>query len=164
MKNQSKTIVCFKIARGGSFNNAGYLHYKAYTQPKDVVNNNQVNLFVNPENWFEIKKRIGDRPNLNEKFDLYDNGGWEFFNKIGMPVGELYYFDANRNPICSVESVESGEFRMEFDGDYNTWYCTDIENCDESELEAIIKEGRDNVERAKELMLEKGFAPAGWYE
>jgi len=151
------------VTRGGRFHNQGHLVYKSWVTPQDVIKYNDSNLFTNPKNWFEIKKRIGDRPNLNEKFDLYDNGGWEFFNKIGMPVGELYYFDANQNPICSVKEVESGEFRMEFDGDYNTWYCTSIEDCNEHELQAIIDKGCDNVERAKELMVENGYAPAGWY-
>lgn len=78
--------------------------------------------------------------------------------------GELCYFDSSGHELCPFDDVASGEFRMEFDGHYNTWYCTDLEKCDESELKAIIEANADNVERAKELMVENGYVPEGWYE
>lgn len=78
--------------------------------------------------------------------------------------GEMCYYDSSGCQLCPVSDVDKGEFRMEFDGHYNTWYCTDIEKCNESELNAIIEANADNVERAKELMVENGYVPEGWYD
>ena len=150
--NTEKTIVCFHVGRGGRFYNAGHVSYCAFRTPQEHFNYAQEKnwLFDNPENWFEIKRQIRDRPNLLEK---WENNDQDFFERKGFYLGENYYFDTNGNAIVSEEDIESGIFTLDFDGGFDTYYTKFLEDCTESELKLIVEEDFDHVQEAREMLV-----------
>lgn len=152
MKSVNNTIVCFHVGRGGRFHNAGHVSYCRFRTPEEHFNFAQEKnwLFLDPENWHDIKRQIGNRPNLLEKWDNMD---YDFFRQKGFDLGEMWYFDTNNNAIISEEDVESGIFILDFDGGYNTYYTQYLEDCTESELKLIVEEDCDYVQEAKELLI-----------
>jgi hypothetical protein len=155
MTTENKTIVCFHIGRGGKFHNAGHKSYLSYTKPSQLVEDDSKHwFFINPENYYDVKMQLGDRPNLLSKFDeCSDKNDFSWFEKKGFEMGKDYYFDANGNALVSVQEVESGIFSINHDNEYDTNYSCYLENCDERELELIIKADCDNVEEAKQLLI-----------
>jgi hypothetical protein len=153
MQNTEKTIVCFHVGRGGRFHNQGHVFFLRHCTPEQMFNNAQEKnwLFDNPENWFEIKNQIGERPNLLEK---WENNDQDFFQRKGFDLGENWYFDSNGNPIVSCEDVESGIFVLNFDNDYNTYYSKLLKDCTESELKLIVQEDCDHVEDSKKILID----------
>lgn len=155
--NTEKTIVCFHVGRGGRFHNQGHKSYLSYTTPDKLVEDDSKHwFFINPENYYEVKNKLGDRPNLLERFEQCSNDNdYTFFENLGFDMGEDYYFDGGGKALVSVADVESGIFSVNHDYDYDTDYSCYLEDCDEHELELIVEAGRDNVEEAKKLLIEK---------
>lgn len=155
--NNNQTIVCFEIGRGGRFNNSGHLSYLPYKKPSELISyydNSKGGLFVNPENYYDVLSKLGDRPNLVEKLQkCSENENYEFFEKLGFNMGEDYYFDSNGRPVVSVEDADSGIFRINWDNDYDSCYTCYIDDCDEKELWLILNADRDNTDEAKQLLI-----------
>jgi len=154
--NTEKTIVCFHVGRGGRFHNSGHKTYLSYTKPEKLVEDDSNHwFFINPENYHEVKNKLGDRPNLLEKFDqCINDNDYTFFENLGFDMGEDYYFNGSGNALVSVEEVESGIFCINHDGDYDTDYSCYLDDCDEHELQLIVDDGRDNVEEARQLLID----------
>jgi hypothetical protein len=146
-ETEKKTIVCFKIGRGGHYWNPGYISYDG----KGCINNYIGDLFDSYENQYDILKKIGSRENLKSKYyECCDNDDFSFFEKLGFDLGEKIYCTCNGNPVgLSVDNDGTGE--IDIDRGYDTTYCKFISDCNNDELKLIIKyEHRDICEMLKE--------------
>lgn len=110
-------IVAFHIGRGGRFNNQGFLRFLGEKKIGEFTDH----LFDNYEGLRKLREAIGDRENLNEKFEsCLDNNDFTFFEKLGFDLGEKVYFDCSGNEVGLTEKdVESGIGCIDEDGDYD---------------------------------------------
>ena len=135
-ENAGSTIVAFHTGRGGRYYNAGHVTFLGEKKISDFT----YDLFVRFENESEILEKIGDRPNLIEKFEeCRDNEDFSFFKKLGLDAGELIYTDGNKPVGLTVAEAETGIGRIDIDGEYNTISACLVSDLSEDDIEIIIK-------------------------
>lgn len=138
----NQTIVYFHTGRGGRFNNQGH---KTYVDTKNIgqvlasCDDKGQFTYMNPQNYFDVKKEIENKPNLSALFDRCENINdfTDFEKKTGLNLGENYYFDSNGREMISQKQVEKGTGRLNWDYDYDTDVCIYLNECDEKELKLI---------------------------
>ncbi len=136
-ENAGSTIVAFHTGRGGRFYNAGHVTFLGEKKISDFT----YDLFVRFENESEILEKIGDRPNLIEKFEeCRDNEDFSFFKKLGFDAGEMVYTDGNGNQVgLTVEEADSGVGSINIDNEYNTTTCVFVKDLSDDDINIIIK-------------------------
>jgi hypothetical protein len=139
---KSTKIVAFHIGKGGRFHNAGYLSFIGEKNIGDFTEH----LFFKYENQNKFSTRFGfDYTHDKDQkciIDLItDKEFEELEEKFGITeemLGEEVYYDANGNEVgLSEKDVETGIGRIEEDGYFNTTYTKYLDDCNESEIEAI---------------------------
>ena len=71
---------------------------------------------------------------LDQLISYVDNsGGNLFYNEDSMS-----YYDVNGNEVIDNDTLLTGVGVLDFDGSYDTWYVTNIENLTEKEVSAIL--------------------------
>ena len=136
-ENAGSTIVAFHTGRGGRFYNAGHVTFLGEKKISDFT----YDLFVRFENESEILEKIGDRPNLIEKFEeCRDNEDFSFFKKLGFDAGEMVYTDGNGYQVgLTVEEADSGVGSINIDNEYNTTTCVFVKDLSDDDINIIIK-------------------------
>jgi hypothetical protein len=72
---------------------------------------------------------------LDQLISHVDNSGKNlFFNEENGS-----YYDCNGNEIIDAAAVATGLGELDFDGIYDTWYVTTLEDLSEKEVEAILR-------------------------
>jgi len=154
------TLVTFHTGRGGHFNNGG--HRKYVGCGKTITDSQYVNdLFIGYENWqyVAILTDGRDLPNIQELIERVfcnvenpnadDNARLE---KIaGRKLGPVCWVDHNGYPMVELDAVTG---RLDFDGDYNTIDVMDIADCDEAEIELIVKSNEYKTEEIEAYISE----------
>lgn len=161
MKNSENitTIVAFHIGRGGRHYNQGFLSFIGEKRIDQFTSD----LFLNPKNLNDFK----DHENFDEAsekgqciLDLASNEDYQsLLNLYGISkeeIGEMWWFDNNGNSKISYADANSGIGKIDLDGEYDTTYTCYIEDCDQEELELIMKSNYSNslVQQAEELFSE----------
>lgn len=166
------TIVAFHIGRGGHFHNPGHLSYIG----EEKIGKYTDQLFLDFEDRVkclkEAKERIGEylwdnatvdgRKDMDCYFnDLITDEKFEELEKIfGVTkddLGEFRYLDCNGTPVgLTYEEEQIGVGCINLDHEYDTTYTCYLSNCNESELNAILKASgyinQDILDYAKEQL------------
>lgn len=138
-----KIILAFKIARGGRFNNPGYIHFLG--EREEGISYYTDDLFIRFEHEDEYLKSIGGRPNLLTKFEKcsYEEDFSWFEEKFGWNFGERVYFDEGGNPVgLTAEECGSGIGAINIDNDYDTTYNKYSDDLTEEEVRAMRDRGQ----------------------
>lgn len=153
MKNQTENqptniIVTFHVGRGGRFNNQGFLRYcgEDHSAKHQVETEN----YMAFENESEIIQKHGDDV-IDLITDLANNPLSDeykaFCDKYGN-LGDVVINSCDGNRIG--DYVEDGQpFTYDEDGEYDTTYGIRLEDCDEDQLELIVK---SNQYKSSELI------------
>jgi hypothetical protein len=142
MSNERK-IVAFHIGRGGRFNNPGYLRFIGEKKIGDFTDD----LYPDYENRADFKDRLGWDEEYEEGvkciLDYMTDRDLESLEKYyGITedqLGEYGYFKGNGSHSGLYEKqVDSGIGRINIDNDYDTIYTAYLDECSDSEINAII--------------------------
>ena len=88
------------------------------------------------------KKFICVLDNPMDIISKIENSGTNLFETE--QEGETWYVDHSGRG-CSTGEIESGNFRFDFDGEYDTWHGSTISNLSEQEIE-LIREANERGE------------------
>lgn len=108
-----KNLVCFHIGRGGRFNNGGHKSFLEDIKDfQQLLSYYDDHLFLNNE---------------DEDGNVFPDDEWTITDCSGSVLLE------------GREEIESETGCLDFDGEYDTSYVKEVEDCDEEELDLIIK-------------------------
>jgi len=162
------TVVCFKIGRGGHFHNAGHVSFLRY---EDDINKFTGDLFSYYEFENEFRYKYKGYPNIIKELESFFETGdgeadqatmdlYPIFRRLGITLSDLgdrLWFTCGGS-CTGLEVDNDGTGTIDIDGGYNTTYCKLITDCDNDELELIVRDepynlvslledaGYDNVE------------------
>lgn len=130
-------IIAFHIGRGGRFYNGGHVTCLGFKDINDIVNiaDDRYNLFTAFENQQELFDTIKGYDNLESKYyECSDNNDFSWFeNKFNFDIGKLIYTSGDGNAVgLAVDNDGTG--CINFDGNYNTYYCQRLSDCDDNEV------------------------------
>lgn len=136
-KTTEETLITFHTGRGGRFNNAGHVRY---VDQDMTISSYTDNLFVTGENFRDLARKFGDRPNLIRLLEEADNDNTaarERLEKWGFDLGKQIYTDCNGNPV-GLDFDNDGTGEIDEDGLYDTTVVMLLKDCSENELQLIL--------------------------
>lgn len=140
-QNEKNIIVTFHIGRGGRFNNAGHTQFlDDNNSAKSSVENSN---FLGFENESDIIEEHGDDV-LDLISDLNNDDTSSEYKEFCKKYGDLGGVVV-KGPSGEIigDYVADGEpFHYDYDGQYDTTYGVEIEDCDEDQIEMIVKSDR----------------------
>jgi hypothetical protein len=139
-------ILHFHTGRGGRYYNAGHTKFvgeQDITTVLRLADESGQHTFINPENYYEIIRKLENR-DLTNLLDLLaecsDNEDFtKFEQKTGLELGEMAYFDCNGSMKITVSEAAEGTGWLNWDNEYDTDVCKYLNDCDESELKIVFE-------------------------
>jgi hypothetical protein len=160
---ENKTIVSFKIGRGGHFNNAGHLFFIGEKNINNVISQIKECTFSDYKNRREILKKYDYSENNIEKIcELIADKNFSELERIfkitERDLGDEYYTDGNGNLLGTLIDND-GTGTLNFDRGYCTYYSCFLSECSEDELNAILNDENNSIssyltDEVKKLLIE----------
>jgi hypothetical protein len=141
-------ILAFKIGRGGQSNNPGYLSYLGELEISEVISKYELSLFLKHENESDFKHRFGwddtYRSNTSSILDMIQAEDYynleELYGITEHMLGKrLWYTQTGHCVGLRERDSDIGIGHIDIDGEYESYYTCEIDDCDEKELKAIKK-------------------------